>query len=64
MSDGNGGEFRANDDAYTYPDEENVGYFNPTDMEGNTEKAIELLKALAMFDKRHAFRKYPHQHDT
>jgi len=45
MSDGNGGEFRANDDAYTYPDEENVGYFNPTDMEGNTEKAIELLKS-------------------
>ncbi|MDO4291619.1 MAG: ABC transporter substrate-binding protein [Eubacteriales bacterium] len=45
MSDGNGGEFRVNDDAYTYPDEENVGYFNPSDMEGNTAEAIELLKS-------------------
>ena len=29
MSDGQGGEFRVNDDAYTYPNEEAVGYFDP-----------------------------------
>lgn len=45
MADGQGGEFRANDDAYTYPDEENVGYYDPSDMEGNTAEAIELLKS-------------------
>lgn len=43
MMDGNGGEFRVNDDAYTYPDEENVGYYDPTLVD--TEKAIELLKS-------------------
>ena len=26
MADGQGGEFRKNDDAYTYPDKEHVGY--------------------------------------
>lgn len=41
MADGNGGVFKANDDAYTYPDEENVGYY---DYEVDVEGAIELLK--------------------
>ena len=36
-----GGVFKANDDAYTYPDEENVGYY---DYEVDVEGAIELLK--------------------
>ena len=41
MADGNGGVFKANDDAYTYPDAENVGYYAyAVDVEG----AIELLK--------------------
>ena len=31
MSDGNGGEFRKNDDDYTYPLEDKVGYYD-TDM--------------------------------
>lgn len=43
MMDGNGGEFRVNDDVYTYPDEANVGYYDPTTVD--TEKAIELLKS-------------------
>lgn len=43
MMDGNGGDFRENDDAYTYPDEANVGYYDPTTVD--TEKAIELLKS-------------------
>ena len=30
MADGNGGEFRTNDDAYTYPVEEAKGYFDPS----------------------------------
>lgn len=42
MGDGNGGEFRTNDDDYTFPDEKNVGYFDPTIVD--TEQAIELLK--------------------
>ena len=41
MSDGNGGEFRTNDDAYTYPDKDAVGYY-PIGV--NIEKALELLK--------------------
>ena len=41
MADGNGGVFKANDDAYTYPDAENVGYY---DYEVDVEGAIELLK--------------------
>jgi len=41
MADGNGGVFKANDDAYTYPDEENVGYYG---YEVDVEGAIELLK--------------------
>lgn len=46
MADGNGGEFRVNDDAYTYPNEEAVGYFDPSydAYEDNLAEAIELLK--------------------
>jgi peptide/nickel transport system substrate-binding protein/oligopeptide transport system substrate-binding protein len=41
MADGQGGVFKENDDAYTYPDAENVGYYGyDVDVEG----AIELLK--------------------
>lgn len=42
MMDGNGGVFRTNDDAYTYPDAEAVGYYS-TDVD--VEGAIELLKS-------------------
>ena len=41
MMDGNGGVFKENDDAYTYPDAETVGYYN---FEVDVEGAIELLK--------------------
>lgn len=46
MADGNGGEFRQNDDAYTYPDEEAVGYYDPSydAYDDNLAQAIELLK--------------------
>ncbi|MDO5345669.1 MAG: ABC transporter substrate-binding protein [Lachnospiraceae bacterium] len=46
MADGNGGEFRVNDDAYTYPDEEAVGYYDASydAYEENLAQAIELLK--------------------
>ena len=43
MSDGHGGIFKENDDAYTYPDEETVGYYNPSDSEENVAEAIALL---------------------
>lgn len=43
MADGNGGEFRANDDAYTFPVADAVGYYDATTVD--TEKAIELLKS-------------------
>lgn len=43
MMDGNGGEFRANDDAYTYPLEDQKGYYDATTVD--TEKAIELLES-------------------
>lgn len=42
MADGNGGEFKANDDAYTFPDEANVGYYDASAV--NVDEAIELLK--------------------
>lgn len=49
MADGNGGEFRVNDDAYTYPDEENVGYYDPSSdadaMEAKRQEAISLLES-------------------
>ena len=41
MSDGQGGEFKANDDAYTFPFEDEKGYY-PLDVD--VEGAIELLK--------------------
>ncbi len=46
MLDGNGGEFRVNDDAYTYPNEEKVGYFDPSAdaYEANLEEARKLLE--------------------
>jgi len=44
MMDGNGGEFRANDDGYTYPDEANVGYYNPEYSDANVEEAIALME--------------------
>lgn len=47
MMDGNGGEFRANDDAYTYPNEEAVGYFDPSydAYDANLEEARTLLES-------------------
>ena len=45
MADGNGGIFKANDDAYTYPDAEAVGYYGE---EVDTEGAIELLKTAGL----------------
>lgn len=44
MFDGNGGEFRTNDDAYTYPEEEVLGYFDPNAYEENLEEARTLLE--------------------
>lgn len=46
MSDGNGGEFRVNDDAYTYPVEDKVGYFDPSfeAYDANLEEARKLLE--------------------
>ena len=46
MLDGNGGEFRVNDDAYTYPVEEAVGYYDASyeAYDANLEQAVELLK--------------------
>lgn len=47
MSDGNGGEFRQNTADYTFPSEEAVGYFDPSEeaYDANLEEAIELLKS-------------------
>lgn len=45
MADGNGGEFRKNDDAYTYPDKENVGYFDTKLTDDTVDEARELLKS-------------------
>lgn len=42
MADGHGGEFKVNDEDYTYPDEENVGYFP---LEPDYDRAQELLEA-------------------
>ena len=41
MADGNGGTFRENDDAYTYPDAGDVGYMSLT---SDVEGAIALLE--------------------
>lgn len=45
MADGHGGVFKENDDAYTYPDEETTGYFNPSYSEENVEEAKALLES-------------------
>lgn len=45
MADGNGGVFKTNDDAYTYPNEETVGYYNPTYSQENVDEAIALLES-------------------
>ena len=51
MLDGHGGEFRVNDDTYTFPDAENTGYFG-FDLNANTEKARELLESAGyVFDE-------------
>ncbi len=44
MADGNGGEFRVNDDAYTYPDKEHVGYYNPVLTEDVVDEARKLFE--------------------
>lgn len=44
MADGQGGEFRVNDDAYTYPVEEATGYYTTEYSEEKVEEARELLK--------------------
>lgn len=50
MVDGNGGEFRANDNDYTFPDEANKGYFDPS--APNVEEAISLLESCGyVFDE-------------
>ena len=54
MGDGQGGEFRANDDTYTYPNEEAVGYFDPSPeaYDANVEEAISLLEGAGyVFDE-------------
>ncbi len=50
MADGNGGEFRANDGDYTFPDEANVGYYDAS--APNVEEAISLLESCGyVFDE-------------
>ncbi len=46
MLDGNGGEFRANDEDYTYPCADAVGYYDPSyeAYEDNLAEAISLLE--------------------
>ncbi|MCD8038525.1 MAG: ABC transporter substrate-binding protein [Lachnospiraceae bacterium] len=44
MADGNGGVFKENDSAYTYPDEATTGYYDPYALDENVEEAIELLE--------------------
>lgn len=46
MQDGNGGIFRTNDEAYTYPNEEPAGYYSLSYDDSDTivEEAISLLK--------------------
>ena len=52
MSDGHGGDFRQNDGAYTYPDAENVGYFNPYYSQENMSEARSLLESAGyLFDE-------------
>lgn len=52
MSNGNGGEFRMNDDAYTYPVEDKVGYYDPELTDANIEEAQALLESAGyVFDE-------------
>ncbi|MCR5102705.1 MAG: peptide ABC transporter substrate-binding protein, partial [Butyrivibrio sp.] len=44
MMDGNGGEFKANDDAYTFPNEEAVGYYSEEYSDTAVSDAVALLK--------------------
>ena len=44
MADGQGGEFRKNDDAYTYPDKEHVGYYDPKLTDATVDEARKLLE--------------------
>ena len=44
MADGHGGVFKENDGAYTYPDADTTGYFDPYALDENLEEAIELLE--------------------
>lgn len=45
MADGNGGIFKTNDDAYTYPNADTAGYYDPYALDENVEEAIELLES-------------------
>ncbi|MDO4804376.1 MAG: ABC transporter substrate-binding protein [Lachnospiraceae bacterium] len=45
MADGNGGIFKENDDAYTYPLEDEVGYFPAETQDNAIDYAIELLES-------------------
>lgn len=45
MADGNNGVFKSNDDAYTYPNADAVGYYDPYALDENTEEAIALLES-------------------
>lgn len=45
MADGQGGEFRVNDDAYTYPVADEKGYYTIAYSEEKVEEARELLRA-------------------
>lgn len=45
MADGQGGVFRQNDDAYTYPVADKTGYYDPELTDANVAEAIELLKS-------------------
>jgi len=45
MADGNGGAFKQNDDAYTYPNEATAGYYDPEALDENVEEAIALLES-------------------
>ena len=45
MADGHGGVFKSNDSAYTYPNADTAGYYDPYALDENFEEAIELLKS-------------------
>lgn len=44
MADGHGGVFKENDSAYTYPNADTTGYYDPYALDENLEEAIELLE--------------------